>query len=236
MTEPILPSIVNGTPIHYGTSYDELCEYLKTPGPLAWASFHALSHLGTSVSLKKLIELSQSSDWRFRRSAVDAIAYHPQAAEAIETIDKALSDSSEYVVRVACEVVAKLKFVVLHDNVLHLLTSHNPSTREYAVKTLSEIWQMDDFDKVYNLFKTDEIQEVRNAAAWTLRAHATDDNWRKLFEAWWQDSLVRHRKWSCELASIFGVNQVKKELENLAFDKDGHVRKAAIKALELSQT
>ena len=236
MTKPIHPSTVNGAPIHYGTSYDELCEYLKTPGALAWASFRALSHLGTSASLKKLIELSQSSDWRFRRSAIDAIAYHPEAEEAIETIGKALSDSAEYVVRVACEVVAKLKFVVLHDNVLHLLTSNNPNTREYAVKTLSEIWQTDDFDKVYNLFATDKIQEVRNAAAWTLRAHVTEDNWLKLFEVWWQDTLVRHRKWSCELASAFDVNQVKKELENLAFDKDGHVRKAAIKALERSQT
>ena len=236
MTEPIHPSTVNGTPIHYGTSYDELCEYLKTPGPLAWASFRALSHLGTSVSLKKLIELSQSSDWRFRRSAVDAIAYHPQAEEAIETISIALSDSSEQVVRVACEVVAKLKFIALHDNVLHLLPSNDPSTRKYAVKTLSEIWQTDDFDKVYSIFTTDKIQEVRNAAAWTLRDHATNTNWLKLFEAWWQDSLVRHRKWSCELASTFGVSQVKKELENLAFDKDGHVRKAAIKALERSQT
>jgi HEAT repeat protein len=236
MTEPIHPSTVNGTPIHYDTSYDELCEYLKTPGPLAWASFRALSYLGTSVSLKKLIELSQSSDWRFRRSAVDAIAYHPQAEEAIKTVGEALSDSSEYVIRVACEVVAKLKFVALHDKVLHLLTSADPNIRECAAKALNEIWQMDDFDKVYSIYATEKIQKVRNAAAWTLRDHATNDNWLKLFEAWWQDSLVRHRKWSCELASTFGVNQVKKELEKLALDKDGHVRKAAIKALELSQT
>ncbi|MFZ5879219.1 MAG: HEAT repeat domain-containing protein [Chloroflexota bacterium] len=236
MTKPTQPSLINGISIHYGTSYDELCEYLKTPGPLAWASFRALSHLGTSVSLKKLIELSQSDDWRFRRSAVEAIAYHPYAGESVETIGKALSDPSEYVVRAACEVIAKLKFATLHDNVLYLLTSNNPKTREYAVKTLSEIWQMKDFDKVYSIFVTDKIQEVRNAAAWALHGHATNDNWLKLFEVWWQDSLVRHRKWSCELASAFGVSQVKKELEKLTFDKDGHVRKAAIKALNFLQT
>ena len=231
MAKPTSPSIVNGIPVPYTATYDELCEYLKTPGPLVWASCIALSHQGTSVSLSKLVELSQSSDWRFRRSAIEAIAYHPQAENAVEIIGKALSDPSQHVIRTACEIVAKLKLDALHDNVLALLKSDNQDTRQEAVKTLSEIWRMDDFDKVYNLFMLDKIQKVRNAAAWTLHAHATEDNWLKLFGVWQQDSFIRHRKWACELATIFGADRVKEELEKLASDKDGHVRKAAIKAL-----
>jgi len=234
MTKPTSPPIINGIPVPYTATYDELCENLKTPGPLAWASCIALSHQGTSVSLSKLIELSQSPDWRFRRSAIEAMAYHPQAGIAVETIGKALSDPSQYVIRVACETVAKLKLDALHEDVSKLLKSANADIRQEAVRTLSEIWRMGDFDRVYNLFVLDKIQKVRNAASWTLRAHATEDNWLKLFRVWQQDSFIRHRKWACELATIFGANRVKEELENLASDKDGHVRKAAIKALGLS--
>ena len=236
MTKPIQLFTINGTTIRDDTSYDELCAYLLAPGPLAWAACKALGHLGTSASLKKLIELSQSADWRFRRSAIDAIAYHPQAEDAFETIGKALSDSSQYVARIACEVVAKAKLSALHDSIADLLASNNPDIRQEAARTLGEIWQADDFDKVYNLFVLDKIEKVSNAAAWTLRAHATNDNWLKLFRAWWQDPLIRHRKWACDLASIFGTSQVEKEIENSASDKDGHVRKAAIKAQRPSRT
>jgi HEAT repeat protein len=235
MANQMFPSQVNGIAIPYAATYDELCEYLKTPDALAWAACIALGHLETSDALTKLIELSQSSDWRFRRIAIDALAYDLQAKKAIEPLRAALRDSSPYVIRTACKTIAKIKLVELHDNVVALLKSNDPATRQSAVKALDEIWQVTDFDEAFGLLLSDKVAKVRNEAAWTLRAHATNENWMKLFEVWWQDSVIRHRKWACELALMFDAHKVKNELEQLSSDKDGHVRKAALKALEHPQ-
>jgi hypothetical protein len=146
-----------------------------------------------------------------------------------------LKDTSPYVVRTACETLAKIKLDELHDDLIDLLKSRNPAIRQSAVKALNKIWRVTSFDEVFDLFLADKVVKVKNEAAWTLRTHATNENWLKLFEAWWQDSVIRHRKWACELALMFDVHQVEKELQELSRDTDGHVRKAARKALANSQ-
>ena len=235
MSDQKYPTRINGITVLYTAAYDELCEYLKTPEPLAWAACIALGRLGTSESLTKLVELSQSSDWRFRRSAIEALAYHPQAGKATEPLRAALNDSSPYVIRTACNTIAQIRLAELHDDVIILLKSNNPATRQSAVKALKDLWHLTDFDEIFALFLSDKVAEVRIETAWTLRTHATDENWGKLFEVWRQDSVIRHRKWACELTLIFGSDKVKKELEELSRDKNGHVRNAAMKALANSQ-
>jgi HEAT repeat protein len=235
MIDQMYPTQVNGVRIPYAATYDELGEYLKTPGSLAWAACIALGRLGTSDALTKLVELSKSSDWRFRRSAIEGFAYHPQAGKVPEPLRAALKDSSPYVVRTACETIAKIKSVELHDDVLVLLKSSNPAIRQSAVRALKSLWRVTDFDEVFDLFLSDKVAKVRNEAARTLRSHVTSETWMKLFGDWWQNSVIRHRKWACELASMFDAQKVKKELEALSSDTDGHVRKAALKALEYPQ-
>lgn len=235
MVNEMYPVEENGVVVPYTATYDELCECLKTPGPLAWEACIALGRLGTSVAFTKLEELSQSPDWRFRRTAIEALAFHPQAGKAIELLQAALKDSSPYVSRTACGTIAKIKLVELHDDVIALLKSNNPVTRQSTVIALNEIWRDTDFDETYGLFLSDRVADVRKQAAWTLRNHATNENWMKLFEAWWRDFIIRHRKWACELASMFNAHKVEKELEELSRDKDGHVRKAAMKALTKSR-
>jgi hypothetical protein len=80
------------------------------------------------------------------------------------------------------------------------------------------------------IFLTDKVETVKRAASWALKSHATQENWQKLFMVWHVDPLSRHRRWACELAQAFEADSVKKELELLRLDKDGHVRKAAARA------
>ena len=214
-------------------TYDELCENLKTPGPLAWASFIALSLLGTDISILKLIELSQSPDWRFRRSAIEAMAYHPQVEKAIGTIHRALEDSSHYVISAALQSIARIRIQSFHDDVVDLLKSTTPSIKVDAIATLSEIWRIEDFEIIYNIFLSEKNEKIRNTVAWILRVHVTENNWYKLFDIWWKDPYKHCRTWSCELASTFGIKGVEKQLLTLTSDEDGHVRKAARKALEI---
>jgi HEAT repeat protein len=230
------PSTVNGVPVPFMATYDELCENLKTSGPLAWASFIALSLLGTDLSILKLIELSQSSDWRFRRSAIEAMAYLPQVEKAIGSIHRALEDSSNYVIRAALQLIARKRIQSLHDDVVDLLKSSAPNIRVEAIATLSEIWRIEDFEIVYSIFLSEKNEKIRIASAWILRAHVSENNWYRLFDIWWQDPYNHSRTWACELASTFGIKGVEKQLLTLTSDEDGHVRKAACKALEIVQT
>jgi HEAT repeat protein len=73
--------------------------------------------------------------------------------------------------------------------------------------------------------------QVRKEAAWTLRANTSSGNWRALFQAWRSHRLARHRVWACEVAGAFGDTNIEPELVPLAGDEDGHVRKAAARAL-----
>ena len=143
------PSSWNGTPVPYTATFEELSMNVETPGPLAWASCIALGHMENSAALQKLVELAKSADWRYRRSAIEAVAYHSQEKTAIGTIQIALHDSSSYVVRSACQTVGTLHLLEAHNDVLALLESQEPYTREIAVGSLSEIWQLSDFDTVY---------------------------------------------------------------------------------------
>ena len=226
-------TMLNGTPIPYTASFAELCRNLKSPGPLAWASIMALGYQDSDDAFQELVELSQSTDWRFRRSAVEALAHHSRVGDAQNVIERALNDTSPYVVRTACEVVGNLKLSTLHDNVATLLNSKYPVTRQSALRVLSQLWHESDFPMVFHIFISDGNESVRKEAAWVLRDHPSKENWLELFQAWWQDPLGRHRRWSCELATTFGASKVEKELKELSGDADGHVRKAAASALSL---
>lgn len=223
---------INGIPIPYTTPPEELVQILDTPGPKAWAAFVALGYNPSLSALQILIKFASSDDWRFRRSAIEAIAYHPHAKLALHTISNALHDTSIYVVRAACATVKELKLTEVHDEILELLKSKYPTIRQVAIATLGSIWQPVDFDQIFTLFVNEPDVHVRRDAAWVLRDHATKGNWVYLFNAWHQDQLHRHRVWACELAVEFGISEVQMELEALCSDENGHVRKAACKALD----
>ena len=83
------------------------------------------------------------------------------------------------------------------------------------------------------IYLSDQVQAVRREAAWALKANASPENWEPLFEAWASDSVPRHGIWACELAMALGGASVHEQLVRLSDDAYGHVRKAAIRALEV---
>lgn len=106
----------------------------------------------------------------------------------------------------------------------------DPDLRDVALGALRGLWTTADFDPVWRLYKEDPLERVRRNAAFLLREHADLPNWSTLFEAWWNDPLPRLRVWAIELAEQFGEGSLP-PLHPLLQDPDGHVRRAASRAL-----
>jgi hypothetical protein len=144
---------------------------------------------------------------------------------------KVLSDQSSYVVRAACEVVARWQLIEAHQRVVALLADASAETLKAAIRALDAIWLDADFLPVFRIYTSAPEIAVRREAAWVLRRRAASANWRLLFEACRNDGLPRHRQWACELAVTFSDPDVVPLLLPLASDADGHVRKAALQAI-----
>jgi hypothetical protein len=139
-------------------------------------------------------------------------------------------------VRTACDIVDKWEIREAHDLVLALLTNTSGSTRQSALRALCTVWRDADFSVVFQVYERDADLRVRREAAWLLRKHAGPENWRKLFEAFSADEFARHRQWACEIAETFSDAQMLPLLSRLTFDSNGHVRKAASRAIEIMST
>jgi hypothetical protein len=227
------PKIVNGQPVTSSESLSDLVSQLRPTGPKTWAAIVAIGKCNCIDALAVLLELFRDSDWRYRRCAIEAIALHPQGVSAAPTVVAALSDSSPYVVQTACDTVAKLHLSEAHDLVLHLLNSREPSTREAAISALSHIWQLSDFNHVLERFESDPEKDVRRAAGWALVNNQHVHTWRRLFDAWQSHPNACYRTWACYLIRDFGDANARSEIRSHLNDPDGHVRKAARRALEI---
>ena len=177
------PSILNSIPVPYSASLPELAEQLRPPGPQAWAAIMAIGHKSAQSALDVLVGLLDDPDWRYRRSALEAIAFHPLAHSVTVQIVERLSDDSPFVVRTGCKVVSKLRLSQGHERLVGLLSARTPATRESAVTAISNLWHASDFDVVLSLYRDDPVERVRKAAAWTLFHNRSSQNWRILFSS-----------------------------------------------------
>jgi HEAT repeat protein len=211
-----------------------LARALNPPGLRAWAACKTLGRMKSAEALSQLIQLTGHPDWRYRRAAIEAIGTHALSKNgtAAERILAALTDTSLHVVKTACESAANLKLLEAHDLIAGLLSAEDYSVRESAVRALSELWRETDLARLLDVYRRDRSEEVRRQAAFTLWNNASTSSWRTLFDAFRIDGLHRHRVWACELVSKFGDRQDKESIRALLHDENGHVRKAAAKALK----
>lgn len=199
---------------------------------LTHESIRALVLRDDDETLTLLSAACSASDQFIRRSAIETVGRHPRGQELRTSILDALTDPSDYVVRAACEVVARWTWSEAHDVVASALASPSPPTREAAIRTLGAIWRETDFRPVFHIYIGDPERTVRRGAAWVLRERVTATDWLRLFEAFRTDDTPRHRVWACELAARFDGPSPSPLLATLVSDRDGHVRKAAGRAIE----
>jgi HEAT repeat protein len=225
------PQQINGTPILYDAPLEILLEHIKSHSAKTGPAFVALGAHSSEQSLAALVSTAKGKDADFRRAAVEAIACHSLGITQAKLICDLFQDSDEIVVRAACRAASNLKLSESHSQILAFLNSKNPKTREVALEALNNLWLDSDFEQVFKVHTTDRNSNVRKQAAWTLQKNIAQKNWSKLFEIWHKDETSRHRVWACELAAQFGSESTLPILEKLSNDRDGHVRKAAKKAI-----
>lgn len=225
------PKTWQGTAIPYNASLDELKAAIDGSTPERWAAFQALQSMPGPDVLETLAGYASSSDPLVRRAAIESIGSHPDGFHAGPSVCNALRDPEQFVCRAACNAAATLRLSGAHDLVQSLLASSSPATRCAAIAALNTLWRKSDYTEILELFINDPSDDVRKIAAWALRAHSINENWRELFMIWRNNEPPRYRIWACELAAEFGPDEVAPHLETLANDKDGHVRAAAAKAL-----
>lgn len=182
-------------------------------------------------ALKQLAQAATIEDQFLRRAMLESIGLHPLGRKLTSNIVDALGDPSEYVVRTACEIVQKWELNEAHESVVALLENGSKATRLAAIRALGAIWTDADFSLIFPIYTSASELGVRREAAWVLRRRATSGHWRPLFNAFYADKLPRHRQWACELAENFSGPDILPLLSQLSLDVDGHVRKAALRAI-----
>jgi HEAT repeat protein len=203
----------------------------SSPLPTTHEAIRDLASRDDTESLKTLAEAAAVGDQFLRRTAIEAIGRHPRGRALQVIILGALKDPSAYVVRTACDVVAEWALSEAHEPVAGLLANASHATRQHAVHALDAIWTDADFPMLFRIYTGDPEIDVRRDAARVLRQRTGPADWRTLFDAFYQDALARHRQWACELAEAFADAGILPLLSRLSSDVDGHVRKAASKAI-----
>lgn len=200
--------------------------------PTTHEAIRELALQDDTVALNRLAEAAAVDDQFVRRTAIESIGRHQQGRRLSSIILSALHDPSEYVVRTACEVVARWELHEAHEPLVALVANPSKSTRQTAIRCLATIWLDSDFATVFRIFTNAPEPDVRREAAWVLRQRVTSTHWRTLFDAFYSDELARHRQWACELAERFSDSDIAPLLSHLSQDTDGHVRKAAAHAIQ----
>jgi HEAT repeat protein len=230
------PETWNGVVVPHGHPLTELAHQIESgSAEVRWAAFRALVSNGEDGALDLLALHATASDPHFRRAAIESIGLHERGHELASTVLAALVDKSPYVVRSACEAAARIHLVGSHDQVVALLGSTDPMTQVAALRALEVLWQPRSFEPVYQLFVQSRAPEVRKQAAFALRKNADAESAEILFDLWKADSLPRHRQWACEVAQFSRSAEMLPGLQRLANDPDGHVRRAAERAIEVCE-
>ena len=225
------PTTWNGVDIPFNASVAQLASLVHGPVPQRWAAFVALAHTPGQPALTILADSARSTDPHVRRAAVEAIGIHADGHRLGALICSLVSDTYDFVARSACEAAARHRVTAAHDAIVQLLDATPEASRVAALQSLPALWQDADVERVLHAYSTARSATVRREAAWTLRSTESRATWPRLFALWCDDTLPRHRQWACELAAKYGRHDVRKILERLTHDVDGHVRAAAARAI-----
>jgi HEAT repeat protein len=157
---------------------------------------------------------------------------HRTGRDASEVVVSMLDDSNGFVVRAAARAAVALGLAAAHDRIYELVWAKEEATRLSALEALQSLWEPSDFEAVFARYLSDPSDRVRKRAAWTLEKNIGSDHWERVFNAWSGDRIPRHRAWACSIAERFGTKAILAKLVGLCSDPDGHVRRAAERAVK----
>lgn len=225
------PSSINCVPVPHHKPVAELLRIMKTDGaPDRWAAYYALACKEDAGIEEILLSETYSKEPRVRGLAAETLKFTHFGDRTKKRLLELLEDPEPAPVWRACETLVE-RGVDIHSQLLSLLQSANDRTREVALNCLAKVWKDSDFEKILEVHLHDRDSDIQKSAAFLLIDHVSSETWHTLFDIWIADPLPRHRTWACHLAEGFGSVEVLSRILPLKEDANGHVRKAAVRAI-----
>jgi HEAT repeat protein len=226
------PDQLNGRPVPYGTAVDELARLLRDP-ELAGAAALALARDGSQASLEALLLLLRDTgpDWRGRRLAVATLGEHPLGGQLAADVLRLLHDPNPHVVWAAS---TSAGYLGLTEAVPHFLEAiHDPDqfVSSGAYNALVVLRWPGDIEQLLGMYGTANY-ETRKKLGVMIGCRFCPKVWREVYEAYRLSDVAQHREHAARMAHEFGGAERLRELELLANDRDGHVRRAACRATD----
>jgi hypothetical protein len=222
------PEKENCVPIPYWESTKELVSHIDNNDKYIWASFEALAKNGQYDGIKALIKYAFSMDGYIRKKALLAIRKHKMRNEAKEVLLNAYNDENEYILNDALHDVETILDFNLYSIVLNHCYSNNEIIAASAIKAFEVFNRPGDYEKIRAIFKNDIRTNVHYQAIYYLINCVTEEKVEDVLDILINENTKEFKILICELMEKYPIidHAYLVVLEN---DKDGHVRKRAMK-------
>lgn len=224
---------VDGEPVPYDKSYDELCKMLHEPDHASIASV-ALARAGSTKSLELLLSVISdgSRDWRIRSAAARAIGMHPLGRQAGSSIVlQLLDDPNPHVVWSASVAAASLDLAEAVPRLILALNSPDNIISAGAFNALLTLRKSGDLYTLIEMYREADYKG-RNRLSYQIHVRIHPAIWREIFDLFKASDVDHDREAAARLAHAFGSAEVIPHLVVLARDENGHVRGAASRAID----
>ena len=215
--------ILNGAPIPYGASIEELKMCLSSPSMKDFSlACEALSHSNHPEAYAAMKAYINDEDKYRRLYILKTIFRHPQATELANRLEESLAAEDVLFVRAALTVIAEHKIKVEGAALVAAILRHLPDLggELLALHTLTS--GEENYTRLTKLFKKATTCNQKEFISKVLLSRYLPEKASDLFELLRHDPHAKIRVLAVKIGQEYGF-----EVSEFSHDPDGHVRKQA---------
>ncbi len=215
-----------------GKNLDDIKQIIKSSHSYKYEAIKALGKMNTTESKKALFDLLSDKDLYVKRAALEECGKIESKEVVFEIISNNAYDKkdvNEFLIRTSLLIIEERSINSLHDFVIKNLDSNNPSTVEYALRTINEIWEDNDFNVILKKLGKESDEKNKKIYYEVLCNHANNSNWILIYRLIYKNRIPQIRFLACKLLIDNYTVEFQDDLLHFAKDSDGHIRKLATK-------
>jgi HEAT repeat protein len=198
----------------------------------AQAAIVALEKLATPESLDLLMSVldREGIDWLCRVSAAHAVGRHPLGRSQSARVLSPLEHPDPVIFATAASAAATLGLAEAIPSLMARLQDPNRTIFAGAYNAIIVMRPASELSALLALYRTGDYEErkkIGSLVACTFYPAA----WLDVFELLHSSEVGEHRVWAARIAHEFAGGEQLPKLEAMISDRDGHVRKAAVRAI-----
>lgn len=215
-----------------GESLEALLHTVALGPPKSWPALQAIAGRNGDDVSNSVRSLLAAPDPYIRRYLVDSLRQAGNVPSFVEEIHALLFDDNAYVVSAACDALGGALHSRSVERIRELLCSQDSGIVLAAIGALQALRATHVFPDLLELYDQKKLRDLTFVLAEALVELTDESNWRELFKRLARDSAPRARTLACLLMERYGAKAELEILQPLVKDSDGHVRKAAARALK----